>query len=292
MSHYQKAKVYNDGSHYIAIPEEKQDWKKRKSTSKKRTNEINKKIEEIYKSESELKNKKQKVKYIIEKIDKEINDMEKSTEIVKSNIERLKRNEIVRKTRLYRKVYLQEWNYFCTFTYDSTKLNEEDFRKKLSNSLRHLASRKKWKYIGVWEKSLTNERLHFHGLFYTPNMVGELVEVRDYSTKKHQMQVAVQNTFFLKRFGRNDFKIINTREILTQSVAYMLKYIQKTGERITYSKNVPTFFKSDILENDIVCPIGIENRKLLLFDDFTCLNDGEVLGKVCKEIIEQMPKSN
>ncbi len=72
----------------------------------------------------------------------------------------------------------------------------------------------------------------------------------------------------------------------------MVKYIQKTGEKIVYSKGLATYFKSDILEQDIVCKIGQEDRKLLLFDNFYCINDGEIIGRVSNEVISQMPKSN
>ncbi len=71
-----------------------------------------------------------------------------------------------------------------------------------------------------------------------------------------------------------------------------MKYIEKTGEKIVYSKNLPQYFISDILEDDIVCPIGQEDKKLLLFDDFMCLDEGVVMGKVCPEVIAQMRKSN
>ena len=159
------------------------------------------------------------------------------------------------------------------------------------NCLRHLSCRKGWKYIGVWERSPENNRLHFHGIFYTPQMIGSLIETKDYSTKKHKMQVVLQNTFFLERFGRNDFKQINKNEI-PQAIQYLTKYIQKSGEKIIYSRGLPTYFRSDILEDDIVCTIGQENRKLLLFDNFTCLNEGEVMGQVSQQVISQMPKSN
>ncbi len=286
--HYKKAKVYCDGSHYIAIPYEKQERKKRKNAS--RYSELNAKVENIYKK-SDKHSRKERVKETIEKLNEKINNIEKSTQIVKQNIDRLTRNEIVRRTRLSRKVYLQEWHYFCTFTYDSEKLNENEFRKKLSNCFKHLSSRKGWKYVGVWERSPNNQRLHFHGLFYIPQMVGELIEKRDYSTTKRKMQKATQNTFFLDRFGRNDFKQIVKTE-LNQAIAYMVKYIQKTGEKIVYSKGLATYFKSDILEQDIVCKIGQEDRKLLLFDNFYCINDGEIIGRVSNEVISQMPKSN
>ena len=71
-----------------------------------------------------------------------------------------------------------------------------------------------------------------------------------------------------------------------------MKYIEKTGERLAYGGKLPTYFRSDILDDDIVCPCGIEDRKLLLFDQFTCVKEGEVIGEVSPEVIEQMPKSN
>ena len=83
-------------------------------------------------------------------------------------MERKKRNMIVRRTRLARKINLGTWNYFCTFTYDSSKHTEETFRKKLKNALSLFSSRKNWMYMGVWEKSPKNHRLHFHGLFNIP----------------------------------------------------------------------------------------------------------------------------
>ena len=42
-------------------------------------------------------------------------------DFVRDNTEHKKRNEIVRRTRLARKIHLQEWNWFCTFTYDDGK---------------------------------------------------------------------------------------------------------------------------------------------------------------------------
>ena len=105
------------------------------------------------------------------------------------------------------------------------------------------------------------------------------------------MQKAYQNTFFLSRFGRNDFKPINKEE-LNRAIRYLTKYMEKTGERIVYSRGLGTYFLSDIIENDIVSTIGKEDRKILLFDDFYCIKNGEVMGKVSQEVINQMPKVN
>lgn len=290
MSHYPRTKVYFDGSHYIGIPPTAQSWKKRKHKSTRSKNELKEKFEELY-NENKEKNKKEKKKIIVNELVKELKDTELTIDYVNENFKRKKRNKIERKKRLYRKAFLQEWNYFATFTYDSQKLSEEDFRIKLTNCLRHLASRNEWKYIGVWERSPSNQRLHFHCLLYTPTMIGTFEEINDYSTTNHQMQTANQNTYFLERFGRNDFRVIDPRQ-LNESIRYLTKYMEKTGERIVYSKGLGTYFVSDIVESDIVCTIGKEDRKLLLFDNFYCINDGEVMGQVSLEVISQMPKSN
>lgn len=289
---YSRAKVYNDGSHYIAIPQVKQIWKKRKRATIQSSNEIEQRqvFEKSY-SENKDKNKKEKVENINNEMKKHFESEEQLQNFVNENLERKKRNLIERRKRLYRKAYLQVWSYFCTFTYDNKKSNEEEFRKKLCNSFKKLSYRKGWKYIGVWERSPTNKRLHFHGIFYTPTMIGKFIEQKDYSTKNHKMQTTYQNTYFLERFGRNDFEEINPYT-LSQSITYITKYIEKSGERIVYSKNLPTYFISDILDDDIVCTIGQEDRKLLLFDNFKCWDEGVLVGEVSPEVIEQMKKSN
>ncbi|MGN1201180.1 MAG: hypothetical protein ACI4R8_02825 [Candidatus Caccovivens sp.] len=288
--HYPKVKVYFDGGHYIGIPQTPQIWKKRKNKKKPTNDTMKVRFDELYKENRALKNK-EKQEIIVNKLTAEFESEEKAREFVKKNFERKRRNDIERRKRLYRKVYLQEWNYFCTFTYDDKKLNETEFREKLTNCLRHLANRNGWKYVGVWERSPLNNRLHFHSLVYAPQMVGIFETKTDYSTEKHKMQTTNQNTFFLQRFGRNDFKIINDFE-LNQAVKYLTKYMEKSGEKIVYSKGLKTYFVSEIIESDIVCTIGNENRKLLLFDDFYCIVDDECIGKVCLEVIQKMPKSN
>lgn len=60
---YGKTKVYNDGSHYIAIPQIKQSWKKRKNQSTQSIKEMEQKqtFEKIY-NENKDKPKKKKLK--------------------------------------------------------------------------------------------------------------------------------------------------------------------------------------------------------------------------------------
>lgn len=290
---YPKTKVYFDGSHFIGIPPEKQIWKKRKNNKKKVKNETEKKVKELYKNETGTK--KEKIEKVVEQLDKEIKNKEKTTELVKNVLEKEKRNRTVRLTRLMRKLGLQQWTHFCTFTYDSQKLTEEEFRNKFLTCLRHLSHRKGWKYIGVFERSPELKRLHFHGIFVIKEMVGEIIGTKDYSTKNHQMQITHQNTYFLERFGRNDFKPIINNIGVNDAVKYIMKYIRKTGEKVIYSKHIQTYFVTDILEEDVVCTIGQEDRKILLFDDFKSVDfeTGEILGSPGKDksLIDKLPKA-
>ena len=213
---------------------------------------------------------------------------------VDSNLERKQRNLIARRIRLTRKVNLQDFNYFVTFTYNSELHTEETFRSKLKNCLKLLSSRKGWKYVGVWERSPEKQRLHFHGLFFIPEgtMPGILFQQRDYSLKNNRMQETTQNTYFNQRFGRSDFEKIEDEACLGDAMNYLMKYIEKTGEKIVYSRGMPQYFISDIIEDDVVTTTGIEDKKLLLFDDFGCWDEGEYLGAVSKDVIKQMRKSN
>lgn len=289
---YIKTKIYFDGSHYIGIPKTAQYWKRRKHKSKTQTNETEIKVKQML-SERTNETKQEKTERIVKVLNQDIKNIEHSQAIVNTVINKNKRNRIVRYTRLIRKVNLQQWTHFCTFTYDSNKLTETEFREKFLNCIRHLSNRKGWKYIGVFERSPELQRLHFHGIFVIPEMVGEIIETKDYSTKKHQMQIAHQNTFFLERFGRNDFKVIENNLHSQQAVKYILKYIRKTGEKVIYSKHLQTYFVTDIVEDDVVTTIGQENRKILLFDDFRCWNleTGTLFGTVNKELIDRLPKA-
>ena len=213
---------------------------------------------------------------------------------VDGNIERKRRNLICRRIRLTRKVNLQTFTHFVTFTYNGQLHTEESFKKGLKKTLANFASRKGWKYVDVWERSPEKQSLHFHGLLYIPEgtMPGLLVEKSDYSFKSRRRQITVQNTYFNERFGRSDFEKIEDNTMLGRSVAYLMKYLEKTGEKIVYSKGLPQYFISDVMDDDVVTTVGLEDKKLLLFDDFACWDEGEYMGKVSQEVIKQLRKSN
>ena len=294
---YRAAKISFDGSHYIATPKDNfpQGHKRRRSAIPPTPKEVEKKeqFEIAYKESQKLPRKERKT-YMRKAMEEAIPDKEQRKEYVERNNERKKTNAIRRKVRLAKKVYLQEWSFFCTFTFSDALHTEESFRKSLRNTLKHLVNRKGWKHIGVWERGGENGRLHFHGIFYIPpgGMVGEIVETKDCSTKDHRMQTAHQNTYFLERYGRNDFQALGSPMEVQHSLGYLMKYIEKSGERLVYGGDLPTYFVSDIMDEDIVCPFGIDDRKAILADDFTCLVDGEVMGTVSPEVIAKMPKTN
>ena len=205
-------------------------------------------------------------------------------EYVDRNLRRKQRNLVARRIRMSRKAK----------TYNSAIHTEESFKRKLRTTLSHFADRKGWKYIGVWERSPQKKRLHFHGVFHIPEgtLSGEMEEVNSYSFATHKRQVTMQNSFFLKRFGRNDFEKITDENRIGDALSYLMKYIEKSGEKIVYSRGLPQFFISDVMDEDVVCTMGEEQEKLVLHDDFGCWVDGEYMGKVSKDTIAKMPKAN
>ena len=220
-------------------------------------------------------------------------DTEAARLYVETNTWRKTRNLIARRVRMTRKINLQTFNYFVTFTYNSELHTEESFRKKLKNCLSHFCTRKGWKYVGVWERSPEKKRLHFHGIFQIPDgtMPGMMLEVADYNFKAHRRVVTHQNSYFNEEFGRSDFEPLDIQSI-GSAIAYIVKYLEKTGEKIVYSKGLPQYFLSDIMDEDVVCPFGLEDKKLLLYDDFLCWDEGVLVGAVSKAVISQMPKAN
>ena len=260
----------------------------------KNTRQMTKKdlFEELYRKYIDLR-RNQRKKQIIDDMLPYFDNEEQCKNYVQMNMDRKQRNLICRRVRMTRKANLINFNYFCTFTYDNNKHTEETFKKKLKNILSLFASRKGWKYMGVWERAPKTKRLHFHGLFYIPEntMVGEIMLVRDYNLNTHKMQETYQNSYFNERFGRSDFDELNKQKI-RESMQYLMKYIEKTEEKIVYSKGLYQYFISDIMDEDIVCTIGQEDKKLLLFDDFNCWDEGVLMGKVSQEVIQQMRKCN
>ena len=178
---YGECKIYNDGSHYIAIPHTTRPSLRRAKppeeiiTVKEYAN-VRDKFSEAHENAppfdgAPLKNediakvdmpqtdtahnerrmtrkelfdelyaktvgmpRNERKAYITENMTAYFKDAALAQQFVEQHFERKLRNLICRRIRLIRKVNLQEFNYFCTFTYDDKKHTEESFRKKLRNT--------------------------------------------------------------------------------------------------------------------------------------------------------------
>lgn len=202
------------------------------------------------------------------------------------------RASMARLNRCKRRVALHGLDWFCTFTYDDKKMTEEQFAKKLLNTLRHFASRKGWKYMGAWERG-DKGRLHFHALLNIPEgtMSGEVEERREYDPVKKRVVTNNINTFFEKAFGRNTFDNLSSLAMrYSKTAEYIVKYLEKDGGRLICSRGLDTFIETVVDSEDIICPLHpdepYDGRKYILFDDFKVWGrNGEYLGTFNRSLL-------
>lgn len=247
----------------------------------------------LHQESTDYKKKERKPK-IIKAMRKYFKTDEECERFVVANIERVERNLICRKVRLSRKVNLNPFNYFVTFTYDNKLHTEESFYKKLKAFFRNMCHRYNWEYIGVWERASTTKRLHFHGLFIIPDgtIPGSLSERKDYNTNLHKMQTITQSDKITEKFGRNDFRPLNPEYTSNMALAYIMKYLEKTETELVSSRNLSQYIVSDILDEDILCQYGENENKFVLYDKFLCIDEGTIMGEASPDVIKQMPKAN
>lgn len=263
-------KIYNDGSHYIAVQQFKSKQKKPKGSVAKAT-ELDVAFEAAYKSalENNLNFKEQK-KFVRESLSEKYNDIAGLLNSYIDNKFKAKLHAIkARKKRFERKAYLNKWNYFITFTYDSKKCSQETFEKSLRRCLSNLSTRRGWLYMMREEKGGVNGRKHYHALVYIPEgqMIGHITKKRDYSKKLFKSRYRFENDFFLK-FGRNDFQKItdkNKRDI-KQAVSYIIKYMGKSNDKTYYSRGIPTEIYKDVSDDEIHCEMVDFIVKYVIFD--------------------------
>ena len=205
------------------------------------------------------------------------------------------RATMMRLNRCKRRVALHGLDWFCTFTYDDKKMTEEEFSKKLLNTLRHFASRKGWKYMGAWERGETG-RLHFHALLNIPEgtMSGEVEKRREYDPVRRKMVTCNINTFFEKTFGRNTFdKLSSLAMRYSRTAEYIVKYLEKDGGRLICSRGLDTFIETEVDSEDIICPLHpdepYDDRKYILFDDFKVWDKNDkCLGVFNRSLLPQL----
>ena len=213
---------------------------------------------------------------------------------VVDGLQKKRRNMITRRVRMARKAALQEFNYFCTFTYDDRLHTEESFQADLAKDLSRRVSNDGWRYIYVWERSPQKHRLHLHGIFYIPDgtLPGVTIERNDYNFKRHERVRTLEDSYFTAKFGRNDIEPINGKDDVKESLRYMLKYMEKTNAKIVYSKGLYEYFCAEVMNSDVACSMGrsVDSERYVLFDDFACFSKGMYVGRVSPETIAQLPK--
>lgn len=265
---YENCHIQHDGTHFIAylpqlcIPRMKF---RRKKTEKERA------FRGLYQASFRegIDNEKERREWIREILADTFGEGEDLDAFLNAEFEREERNLYVRKRRFFRKAFLNEWNYFVTFTYDNAKHDGESFKRKLRRTLANLHTRRGWKYMGMFEVSPEKKRIHFHGVFYIAagEMVGELVEVADYSTEKGKRQTRFENSFFRERYGVNQFVEMERQE-MNICLNYIVKYIAKTGDRIVYSRAIPTELRESVSTDQICAEYFDFIKKFVLFDDW------------------------
>lgn len=263
-------RVYNDGGHYVAVPLQ-QSLKRTARRGKNEKNAAREVFDDLYNCTlADGKNKAETRSFLEDNLCPFFEDETALDCFIAGNIKRKLNNAHKRKNRFRRKANLNRWTHFITITYSDDKHTEEQFRAKLRRCLSNFHTRRKWRYMGVFERAPQTGRLHFHALLYVPDgeMVGTICEVQDYSTKAHKLQTTYSNSFFEERFGRNDFKELNAAELKHgNAISYLLKYIEKTGERITYSRGIPAEIYTTVDNNDICAEMRNHVLKYVLFDD-------------------------
>ena len=289
--HNKMCKIYNDGSCYIAIPSTVGvKPKKQRTICRDQWDDL---FDQLYlKALRENVAKKNLHDFILSGLREEFPDAWGLADYVDRKIERVAKNLSSRKKRFRRKAFLNPWNYFVTFTYDDELQSEESFRKRLRKALSNLHTRRGWLYMGVFERAPETGRLHFHAIMYIPEgqMVGEIYERRDYSTKHHKMQITHPNSFFEERFGRNDFEILSEAELRRgTTMQYLLKYLEKTEERIIYSRGIPTEFYKEINDNDVICEMVDFVTKWILFNDVIDYEEDVKHTKKSSHLLYQEP---
>lgn len=142
---YRNAKIYSDGSHYIAIPQATNPQRRKKrpertvctgtemQTAKNKTDKTateiltpKERFEKIYR-ENNSKRKAEKIEILTEELKRDFKTEQEAEEFVRTNIERIKRNKIVRKTRLARKITLTNGTGFAL-----SRIRIKSIRKKVS----------------------------------------------------------------------------------------------------------------------------------------------------------------
>lgn len=147
------------------------------------------------------------------------------------------------------------FNYFCTITFENSKIdisNEEKVKKVLLKYLANLKSRhdSSLKYIIIAQHGELNGRLHFHGLFYTS------LKMERHIDSKNKIYFRLPGLF--EKFGACRFDRIYNYEI--RVVNYITRYITRSN------------FENKLYKYNYFCSKGLKRSKLVYHSDDIHIN--------------------
>lgn len=259
---FKKVNVYHDGTQFIAVLDAPENLKK----SSKKISVLDEIPEEMYEkfkmffSEAQYKRitRKKQIEYIYDRFiesNEELFDIP-NEEILWHMYKRYVSCLHSRKKRFFRKAYLNPWNWWTTFTYDSKKLTADEFEHQIRTKLSDLSSHRGWRYMLRWEEGELNERRHLHAVLYVPEgaMVGEMFTDSHRSYKRgNKIEFFTNNTYFAERFGISQWEKIDTLSDNKSILQYMLKYMEKDDGKIIYSRGIPDSIEAVIdVESDVI----------------------------------------
>lgn len=291
-------KIFHDGSHYVGTLVDREKWVKKCRKKRKKGVRIVGKYSKVFSAlwgesvHSGIRIGKKHIQEFVDRIKPRYaeafpDEEDDLDEYLGQKVEGAMHNFYARKKRFKRKGYLNEWNYFITFTYDGKKQlangkiqTEVEFRERLRKCLSNLHTRYGWKYMGVFERAPETRRLHFHALAYVHDgkMIGKIEEMRSYSRADHEWKTRQENDFFAKRFGVNDMQVVDGEgDSKQRSINYILKYIGKDNERIVYSRGIPTECYKILTGTDIASEYLDFCSHFVLYDDVVSWHDDVLL---------------
>lgn len=192
-----------------------------------------------------------------------------------------------KQAQAYREELRKEWRTECYENYYTTSLDAiidaghdiEDKRSDINNLLEDREQEFQRKVLLKKQKEvlplLTPIQKRTIYKMFVKNMTQAEI-AKEEGVSKVTLTYRVQGIYF----GRSAFEEITSRYAYDDTINYMAKYIEKSGERIAYSKGLPQYFVCDIIDEDVLCFYGVDNRKLLLFDNFRYWDDGCYMGRV------------
>lgn len=257
-----KCNVYFDGSNFYAVPIESRKGAERAKPV--RDTNFEKAFNEIYEDHvsREFKNNSRGRNDLYKKI---CFDMKKNyggeESILKDKIKVALINKFKaeqrRKERFSRKgmLHLEFWTHFITCTYNSAMMTEEEFEKRLRKFFSNCSERQGWVIQGRFERAPETGRLHFHGMARIPfgSSFSEIVYHREYNPLTHKLEDRYENVYVDTMIGRSDFEPVDSFDhkdvnVMAKVMDYIIKYSDKTGGKIYYSRGIPTGLEMEITE--------------------------------------------